>query len=43
VSKDLPLIYLYYPINRFGVTTKVAGVQIYGDGLIRAQFAGFKK
>ena len=43
VAKDLPLIYLYYPINRFGVSTKVAGVQIYGDGLIRAQFAGFKK
>jgi peptide/nickel transport system substrate-binding protein len=43
VNKDLPLIYLYYPINRFGVSTKVAGVQIYGDGLIRAQFAGFKK
>jgi peptide/nickel transport system substrate-binding protein len=43
VSKDLPLIYLYYPINRFGVSTKVAGVQIYGDGLIRAQFAGFTK
>ena len=43
IAKDLPLIYLYYPINRFGVSTKVAGVQIYGDGLIRAQFAGFKK
>jgi len=43
VAKDLPLIYLYYPINRFGVSKKVGGVQIYGDGLIRAQFAGFKK
>jgi peptide/nickel transport system substrate-binding protein len=43
VLKDLPLIFLYYPINRFGVSKNVAGVQIYGDGLIRAQFAGFKK
>jgi peptide/nickel transport system substrate-binding protein len=43
VMKDLPLIYLYYPINRFGVANTVGGVQIYGDGLIRAQFAGFKK
>jgi peptide/nickel transport system substrate-binding protein len=43
VLKDLPLIYAYYPINRFGVAKNVAGVQIYGDSLIRAQFAGFKK
>ena len=43
VAQDLPLIYLYYPINRFGVSKTVGGVSIYGDGLIRAQFAGFKK
>jgi hypothetical protein len=43
VAKDLPLIYLWYPINRFGVAKSVGGVNIYGDGLIRAQFAGFKK
>jgi peptide/nickel transport system substrate-binding protein len=43
VLKDLPLIYLYNPINRFGVATTVGGVQIFGDGLIRAQYAGFKK
>jgi len=43
VLKDLPLIYLYNPINRFGVSKKVGGVQIFGDGLIRAQFAGFRK
>jgi peptide/nickel transport system substrate-binding protein len=41
--KDLPLIYLYNPINRFGVAKTVGGVQIFGDGLIRAQYAGFKK
>jgi peptide/nickel transport system substrate-binding protein len=43
VAKDLPLIYLYHPVNRFGVTKTVSGVKIYGDGLIRAQFAGFEK
>ena len=43
VLKDLPLIYLYNPINRFGVSKTVGGVQIFGDGLIRAQYAGFKK
>jgi peptide/nickel transport system substrate-binding protein len=43
VMKDLPLIYLYYPVNRFGVSKTVAGVQVFGDGLIRAQYAGFVK
>ena len=43
VLKDLPLIYLWHPINRFGVAKTVSGVKVYGDGLIRAQFAGFKK
>jgi peptide/nickel transport system substrate-binding protein len=43
VLKDLPLIYLYHPVNRFGVVKTVGGVQVYGDGLIRAQFAGFNK
>jgi len=43
VLKDLPLIYLWHPINRFGVSRTVGGVQVYSDGLIRAQFAGFKK
>ncbi len=39
--RDLPLIYLWHPVNRFGVVNTVSGVQVYGDGLIRAQFAGF--
>jgi peptide/nickel transport system substrate-binding protein len=43
VQKDVPLIYLYNPINRFGVSKTVGGVQVFGDGLVRAQFAGFKK
>ena len=42
VLKDLPLIYLYHPVNRFGVVKTVSGVRVYGDGLIRAQFAQFK-
>jgi len=42
VLKDLPLIYLYHPVNRFGTVNNVSGVKVYGDGLIRAQFAGFK-
>jgi peptide/nickel transport system substrate-binding protein len=43
VLTDLPLIYLWHPVNRFGVKQTVGGVQVYGDGLIRAQFAGFKR
>jgi peptide/nickel transport system substrate-binding protein len=43
IAKDLPQIYLYNAINRFGVSRKVAGVQVYGDGVIRVAFAGFKK
>jgi peptide/nickel transport system substrate-binding protein len=39
---DLPLIYLYYPVNRHGVTANVKGVRLYGDGLIRAYFAEYK-
>ena len=42
LRSQLPLIYLYHPINRFGVSNTVAGVQVYSDGLIRAYFAEFK-
>lgn len=41
IHRDRPLIYLYHPVNYYGVSGKVAGVQIFGDGLIRAQFAGY--
>ena len=42
--KDLPLIYLYHPINRVRRRQeRSAASQIFGDGLIRAQYAGFKK
>jgi len=43
INADKPLIYLYYPVDYFGVSKNVTGVQVYGDGLIRAQFAAFTK
>ena len=42
IHSQRPLIYLYHPVNYYGVSKKVTGVQVYGDGLIRAQFAGYK-
>ncbi len=41
IHRDRPLIYLWHPVNYYGVSKKVAGVQVFGDGLIRAQLAGF--
>ncbi len=41
IHAQRPLIYLYHPVNYYGITKKVTGVQIFGDGLIRAQFAGY--
>jgi peptide/nickel transport system substrate-binding protein len=38
-----PLIYLYRQRNLTGVTTKVKGVQVFPDGVIRVAFAGFGK
>jgi peptide/nickel transport system substrate-binding protein len=43
IANDRPLIYLYHPIYYFGVSKNVTGVQVYGDGLIRAQFAAYAK
>ena len=42
LRSQLPLIYLWHPINRHGVSNSVMGVQTYGDGLIRAYFGEFK-
>jgi peptide/nickel transport system substrate-binding protein len=42
-AKDRPVIYLYHPVNYDAVSAKLAGVQVFGDGLVRVQFAGFKK
>lgn len=41
IRAQRPLIYLYHPVNYYGASKRVAGVQVYGDGLIRAQLAGF--
>jgi peptide/nickel transport system substrate-binding protein len=42
-AKDRPIIYLYHPVNYDAQTKKVGGVQVFGDGLVRVQFAGFTK
>jgi peptide/nickel transport system substrate-binding protein len=36
IHRQRPLIYLYHPVNYYGVTKSVTGVQVFGDGLIRA-------
>jgi peptide/nickel transport system substrate-binding protein len=41
IVTDRPLIYLYHTVTRDGVAKRVKGVRLYGDGLIRAQFAEF--
>jgi peptide/nickel transport system substrate-binding protein len=41
IYRDQPLVYLYHPVYYFGVSKKVTGIQVYGDGLIRAAFAGY--
>jgi peptide/nickel transport system substrate-binding protein len=41
IHRDRPLIYLYHPVNYYAVAKQVEGVQVYGDGLIRAYNAGF--
>jgi peptide/nickel transport system substrate-binding protein len=42
-AKDRPVIYLYHVVNRDAEATNVGGVQLFGDGLVRVAFAGFKK
>jgi peptide/nickel transport system substrate-binding protein len=41
IYREQPLVYLYHPVDYFGVSKKVTGVHAYGDGLIRAGFAGY--
>jgi peptide/nickel transport system substrate-binding protein len=41
LHEDAPLIYLYRVKNLTGVTSKVVGVQMYGDGIVRFGTAGF--
>src|SRR6476620_3875100 len=40
-AKDRPVIYLYHPVNYDAQSNKVGGLQVFGDGLVRVQFAGF--
>ena len=35
--KDLPIIYLYHPVNVVGLSAKLAGFRPVPDGLIRLQ------
>ena len=42
-AKDRPIIYLYHAVNRDAQSKKVGGIRLYGDGLVRVAFAGFKK
>jgi peptide/nickel transport system substrate-binding protein len=41
IRAQRPLIYLWHPVNYFGVTKKVTGIKVFSDGLIRAQFAAY--
>lgn len=43
LQQDDPLIYLYRQRNLTGVSTKVKGVQVFPDGVVRVAFAGFAK
>jgi len=43
VAKDLPIIFLYHAVNRDAQSKRVSGIKLYGDGLIRAAFAGFNQ
>jgi peptide/nickel transport system substrate-binding protein len=42
-AKDRPIIYLYHAVNYDAQSKKVGGVQLFGDGLVRVQFAGLTK
>jgi peptide/nickel transport system substrate-binding protein len=41
VRQDAPIIYLYRQQNLTGVSDRVAGVEVYADGLLRFAHAGF--
>ena len=43
LHQDDPLIYLYRQRNLTGVSTKVKGVQVFPDGVVRLGFAGTAK
>lgn len=41
LQQDAPLIYLWRQKNILGLTTKIAQVKMYGDGIVRFATAGF--
>jgi peptide/nickel transport system substrate-binding protein len=41
IHRQRPVIYLYHPLQRDGVSKTVGGVEMFADGLVRAGFAGF--
>jgi peptide/nickel transport system substrate-binding protein len=43
IHRQRPLIYLWHPVQYTGVSKTVAGVQVFGDGLIRAATAGLTR
>jgi peptide/nickel transport system substrate-binding protein len=42
ILDDRPLIYLYHPITRASLSTKLKGVRLYPDTLLRVAFASYK-
>ena len=42
ILADRPLIYLYHPVTRAGVSTSLKGVSLYPDTLLRVAFAAYK-
>jgi peptide/nickel transport system substrate-binding protein len=42
ILADRPLIYLYHPVTRAGISTSLKGVRLYPDTLLRVAFATFK-
>ena len=42
ILDDRPLIYLYHPVTRAGISTKLSGVQMFPDTLTRVAFAAYK-
>ena len=41
--KDRPIVYLYHPVTRAGVSKQLVGVKLYPDTLLRVSTAGFGK
>jgi peptide/nickel transport system substrate-binding protein len=42
ILADRPLIYLYHPVTRAGLSAKLTGVRMYPDTLTRVAFAAYK-